>query len=300
LGSARSLGVLDQSEPREAIFSDPTGSGVDQESESLSEPLRDLGGPGSGRYPKGSGKSSGRVPLSGLPVTVTVTSETEKLYQKITGNPGASLERDLHNSFVSRPDSNVTITAAIRGRLSKRAEDRITIRLRGEDNDGEMTHEAALSIRPEGTIYIGGMEVSERMRTSNVAIETLRGVHQLTQRSGVDDIEMNAGSSHGGYAWAKIGATALEPEELAQEIGSYVDFDSSRLYDDDDRYNLLDLLKTEQHNPKLPWLLASYRSTSGKLLGPHILRGTQWDGRFDMKDPEAVARFKRLVYRERE
>lgn len=87
-------GALDQSEPRRTIFSLTTGVWPAETSKSFSDLLRDLGGPGSGRYPKGSGKNpqSGVKPHTGQRAEAEVAT-SHRLAPHQTG-ASASEKRD--------------------------------------------------------------------------------------------------------------------------------------------------------------------------------------------------------------
>jgi hypothetical protein len=165
-------------------------------------------------------------------------------------------------------------------------------------------------------IHINLIEVQPDARNSPAVRDLLRGLDRLADRTEADAIHFRAAMDMGGYAWAKLGGEATAPGELAGKIRFMLDAvegdPDSRPGDsatDELLYNNLSsltagqvkdvrrVLKEHKNDPKLPQRLAELRS-GGKLIGPKVLRGADWQGQFPLKDAAARKRFQHLIYRE--
>ena len=296
---ARSLGSPDQSEPREAIISDPAGSGVDQESESFSDPLRDLGGPGSGRYPKG----SGRNPQAGMPQSWTagaVKPDGNKL--RVTGKVSPKMAQKVFGlDKPSEASAHMTMVAAgmiehIPGEVTvewtQATSGRNAIFMKVTSEDG-LELNRTFSRRDDGSLVVHHevFRIPMSAQGSGLAKTVLADSYDTYMNIGVDRIETHANLDVGGYAWARFGFKADDPADLANQLMERAREMPPRLAS-----RVKKIIETHAYDPNLPWIVAGITDGDDKV-GKGLLLDSEWDGTLDLSDVESTRRFEYYVKR---
>lgn len=125
---------------------------------------------------------------------------------------------------------------------------------------------------------------------------------------GIKEVEVSAGSSGGGYAWARLGFIPFDKEE-AEDLMMHCEDRLNDLYakkeEDDLYYDALEVIKMMRHNPAALIAVAaldtrvkvpngikpegSSTSAKGMKLGAYLLRGSEWNGALTLTDPKAYS-----------
>lgn len=158
---------------------------------------------------------------------------------------------------------------------------------------------------PDGTLVAihGNFEIDPDQQGKGLAKRVLAESMDAYEQMGVSRIELTANSETGGYAWARFGFKAEDPEDLARQLHDLI-----RLDDGDDASfkgkeiprsvarKVKVVIAEHERDPRLPWFVAGLR-VAGRHIGKELLRQTSWEAVMDLKDAEAVNRFRHYVRR---
>jgi GNAT superfamily N-acetyltransferase len=148
-------------------------------------------------------------------------------------------------------------------------------------------HHSLLDLEPEAQ----GMGVAKDLLANAIA---------LYDRAGIQQVELTAALSVGGYAWAKYGFMPRSERE-ARALYNKVRERLQRLEEVPPTARKIVMALTERDDPKSIWALSdldgvTVQQGSRQLpLGKALLLGTVWQGVLRLDDPEARSRFDQYV-----
>jgi hypothetical protein len=280
--------------------SDDTGlwdSLFDAEEKAAFAELRTAGGPGSGRYPKGSGKN----PQAGMSQTWRASGQKKdgaelaiqgdvspEMVQKVFGlyHPfDASFHlTEIAESMVESVPGEVEVT----WRQAKSGRDAIF--MKATRGDGlELLRTFSREDGGELQVRHDVFQVPTSEQGSGLAKQVLADSYDIYTDLGVDQIKTHANLNVGGYAWAKFGFKTDDPESLARQISQRASSLPNAVL-----VEVADIISAHRSDPKLPWYIAGITHGEDQI-GKKLLLGTEWDGVLDMHDKESVSRFKHYV-----
>lgn len=163
--------------------------------------------------------------------------------------------------------------------------------------DGQEIGLIERSFPGNGTVDHSYFQLNLSAQGQNVAKEQLARQIPLYQKMGLDAVTLHANIDVGGYAWAKYGFTPATTEwkSLVPEIGERLFEAQPHLHPD--TYKAANQLLASE-NPKTLWDIADLtEKVDGQPLGKYLLKGTDWHGKLDLRDPTSMERFNSYVSR---
>lgn len=174
------------------------------------------------------------------------------------------------------------------------------------------------------TAYVGLVESSGGYRQSGDTMKLLSNLATFGEKMGLKSVDTTANLDMGGFAWARMGFEASNPSTFAETVSKRLDRleqsvgrtgtepstagslyesyrgvikdaeEASKSWSSADFANIRQVLKEHAGNPKLPGIVSELK-VGGQKVGRHLLRGTNWSARLNLKDEAAMARFKRFA-----
>lgn len=146
----------------------------------------------------------------------------------------------------------------------------------------------ALEILGNGKARFEALFLPDDLQNAGHGKVMLKGVLDIFDDAGVTEIvDITAGGNVGGYLWARLGVTSDEPEELADLILNDV------LEEDD--YSPVELKAVKAVLKKQDGTMARRLAdlkVGGRHIGKELLLGEQWEGSWNLRDPETLKRLK--------
>lgn len=141
-------------------------------------------------------------------------------------------------------------------------------------------------------------------QASGIATSVLRNQFELYRKMGLDFVDLHANLEVGGYAWAKYGFSPRERDwvDVANRAGQIAinEVRAGRMSPAmaRDVHRIL-----TNRDPRSIWNLSDIEAKSPYVLdngkpekwGQFLLAGSDWFGKFDLKDPSALSRFDAYV-----
>jgi hypothetical protein len=183
--------------------------------------------------------------------------------------------------------------------------------------------------KPDGSLEVvhDAFKLPVDKRGAGIAKKVLRDSMNEYERLGVKKVTLHANLNVGGYAWAKFGFKATDPQMLADDLRNFItnNLESGQDAPDEDwggerrrrftsraqearealQEELMDFVAQHESDPKLPWLIAGLsmpatlnvvgKQYTGKEIGKKLLIEQSWDAELDLSDKEAMARFRSYV-----
>lgn len=174
-----------------------------------------------------------------------------------------------------------------------------------EGNPAEMESTTSLYVareftrKEDGTLEVKHdiFQVPPGQQGSGLAKQVLADSMAVYEQLGVTAVTTDANIDVGGYAWAKFGFKAADPQGFAGEVVSRVAMMTKANEIPSDRAKqVLSIVRDHMTDPKLPWRIASVTDGT-RPLGKEIMMGSSWSAKLDLKDAEAMRRFNDYVGR---
>lgn len=161
------------------------------------------------------------------------------------------------------------------------------LKLSGINGDKIQSITRTLTLR-DGEVTVGHemFRVSSSAQGGGVAKSMLKQSFKLYEEMGVSKVTLEANINVGGYAWAKYGflPDAGEWEYLRKSLTKNLD---ALALSDELAAPLRALINGD--DPKAIWVL------SDSIYGKNLLLDTSWEGYIDLKDEQAMARFRGYI-----
>jgi len=185
----------------------------------------------------------------------------------------------------------------------------------------------SVSIHGE-TAHVGAVTSSGPYRQTGDVLKVLSNLATLGERLGLESVDTTANIDMGGFAWARMGFEASNPDSFANTVSRRIeDLErakslppppnasdpsvpitriawvapaieearaASRDWSTEEFAALRKVLTDNAGNPKLPAIVSELKA-GGQKIGRHLLRETNWSAKLNLKDPEAMKRFKRFA-----
>jgi GNAT superfamily N-acetyltransferase len=137
--------------------------------------------------------------------------------------------------------------------------------------------------------------VMDDFQGQNIGKDLMRAQLREYDRLGVHEVKAHANVDVGGYAWARYGFKAQQPESLASSLRSkLVEMIANNKLTEEEGAVLDTILAKNRKDAKLPWLISD-SLYNGKKIGKELLLGSDWHGVLDLKDKETRDRLKRYL-----
>jgi hypothetical protein len=140
--------------------------------------------------------------------------------------------------------------------------------------------------------------LKESAQGAGLAKDLLSKSLDLYEKMGVSHINLDANVNVGGYAWARYGALPSSAKEvkringkMADRLSAYYFQDETLPLEDQDALKELISLVKDSDDPKMLWLVADSK------FGKNALLGEDWEGRFDLADPDVMSRLNSYIGR---
>jgi GNAT superfamily N-acetyltransferase len=153
--------------------------------------------------------------------------------------------------------------------------------------------------REEGELIVSHnrFAIPEDEQGQGIARKILSDSVDTYEQIGVSKIYTDANIDIGGYAWAKFGFKARDPEDLARTLLDKIRMDWQDDYLEDHIAHMTDLINRYRDDSSLPWHVAGARLPNGDQVGKDLMMGTAWQAVLDLGDQESMVRFNRYVGR---
>lgn len=145
--------------------------------------------------------------------------------------------------------------------------------------------------------------VKDRYQKEGIARRVQAATFKAFQDMGINKVVVDAALSRGGYAWARMGATPVHPEDAFDGII----LKAAELYRrgkiTKERFNQIAAIVDDGYdgNAKAMWDLADMRDDiDGLPLGNRLLSGLDWQGAYDLTDPQTIERINRYINPDRD
>jgi hypothetical protein len=146
-----------------------------------------------------------------------------------------------------------------------------------------------------GTAHHGYFELNKSAQAAGIGKDILKSNFDHYAKSGINEVSLTANISVGGYAWAKYGFVPSEWSwnRLQPGLGRWLE---DIHLPDSVRKAVTDIIQNP--DPRSIWKIADMTYPVGNTtLGKKLLLGTNWSGKFNLKDPAMMERFNSYVGR---
>ncbi len=160
----------------------------------------------------------------------------------------------------------------------------------GVHKGGEVTIDRRFSVVNGKTeVYHALFVVPPSLQGGGLSKSVLGAFYKQYKNAGIQKVKVTANISVGGYAWAKYGFSATDPNEILGQIGQRRTRVTRRQF----KY-VTDMIKDHaEANPGVPfpmYKIANLGRANGTEYGKKLLMGTFWSGELDL----ASRKFKRI------